>query len=98
VAEKTFTLTEPVTANGGEKVTEITLRSPKAKELFDFGQPFRIPAEGEFVIQYDVVREYLLRLSGKGGEVLDGLEPADLMDMSIWLCQRVQQAGPDAKN
>jgi hypothetical protein len=104
---KTFTLAEPIVAHEGE-VREITFRSPKSKEVFDFGHPFqnlihtkRDPKTGveeeteENKIDRVALRQWMIRLSGKDAEIIDQIELSDFQEITTWLAQKFRT---DSKN
>lgn len=97
MTEKAFKLSSPVATQGeGGTVTltEITLRAPTARELFDFGIPFN---END-MIAGPVLRDWIMRLSGRDGSVVDAMGLAETVQMARWIGGFFKAAGTDAKN
>ena len=97
MTEKTFKLSQPIVTQGETgtvTLTEITLRPPKAREVFDFGIPFN----DNDMITGPVLREWIMRLSGQDGSVVDDMGLAETMDIARWIGGFFKAAGTDAKN
>lgn len=97
MTEKTFPLSEPIKTHGEKgavDLKEITLRSPKARELFDYGVPF---TEAD-MIDGPVLRQWIVRLSGQGADVVDELGLAETIQIAKWVGGFFKAAGTDAKN
>lgn len=97
--DKVLKLSRPVKDIHDAKVTELKLRRPTGREVFEIGVlPFTVGADDSFAFTFPVVRSYLLRLSGQGGDVIDALDVSDLMAAATWLSSCFNTTGDDLGN
>lgn len=97
MTEKTFKLSSPIVTQGETgtvTLTEITLRPPKAREMFSFGIPFN---EDDMIVG-PVLRDWIMRLAGQDGSVVDELGLAETMQIARWIGGFFKASGADAKN
>lgn len=83
-----YPLTTPIRAYG-EDVTELRLRKPRARDVFETGSmpvsinPLGASSEEQFVVDWRRLPQFLSRLAGIPAQSLDDCDPSDIAGLVL---------------
>jgi hypothetical protein len=78
-------LYKPIMNDKGELVNSLTFREPRASDINRVGNPVRLNADGEFIIEERKMTYIIGALTGILPPLLEAMSPRDWHAIALWL-------------